>query len=335
MSLNGIKVGLTILKDQPLIQSSGVGVWLGRSIRPIGQALLLKNPVVLTVAFVALTILTISFIVYQYQKNKFLENEIANVKENSRLEIEDLKTKFLQLSDNSQKEHYPNEQPLPLPLFVEIKNELEAAKQEEKKIEFTELPHPSILFASINNAPTNKKETLTTTPLTSSRTNSAVEEEKIPTLSLLAGITQGRLGLKPAGERKTKETNKEPSLTDNLNAHPLLINANQNKTDHLGNGNFENDEVNNEKLLATSDLPPELNIINEIKQDDLPPSDLPPELIIINEKEDDKSQYDLPNSDLQPVLSVQEKIAKTIREAKLKKAREAEEAEQILRDMGL
>lgn len=80
MNFTSLSATLNLLKDQAIAHKEQIGFWLGRTVKPVCERILLANPILLTVGLAASAIFSVCYIVHNYRKNSRLEKEVMQLK---------------------------------------------------------------------------------------------------------------------------------------------------------------------------------------------------------------------------------------------------------------
>ena len=79
MNFTGLSATLNLLKDQAIAYKEQIGFWLGRTVKPVCEKILMANPILLTVGLAATAIFSVCYIVHNYRKNSRLEKEVRQL----------------------------------------------------------------------------------------------------------------------------------------------------------------------------------------------------------------------------------------------------------------
>ncbi len=80
MNFTGLSKTLNLIKDQAIAHKEQIGFWLGRTVKPICEKILMANPILLTVGLAATAIFSVCYIVHNYRKNSRLENQVRQLR---------------------------------------------------------------------------------------------------------------------------------------------------------------------------------------------------------------------------------------------------------------
>lgn len=96
MSFNVISVSLDNIKTQVMACNEQISVWLERSVRPVCERLLMRNPIIATVSVAAFAVFSLATIAYYHQKSKKLnESNLKNKTNKNQLdELQEAKKKL-------------------------------------------------------------------------------------------------------------------------------------------------------------------------------------------------------------------------------------------------
>lgn len=92
MNFTGLSTTLNLLKDQAIARKEQIGFWLGRTVKPVCEKILMANPILLTVGLAATAIFSVCYIVHNYRKNSRLETQVRELNDTKVKEIQGLKS---------------------------------------------------------------------------------------------------------------------------------------------------------------------------------------------------------------------------------------------------
>ena len=80
MNFTELSTTLNLIKDQAIAHKEQIGFWLGRTVKPVCEKVLMANPILLTVGLAATAIFSVCYIVHNYRKNSRLEKQVRQLK---------------------------------------------------------------------------------------------------------------------------------------------------------------------------------------------------------------------------------------------------------------